>query len=56
MVYGFQKIKEEFFVKRKIFFVHHYFTSHQTPKNTKNVFCNSFYKNKQRLRFEEILE
>jgi hypothetical protein len=42
MIYDFQnrtqfskKIKEEFFVKGKIFFIDYYFTSLQTPKNMK---------------------
>jgi hypothetical protein len=39
----FSKIKEEFSVKYKIFFVDYYFMSYQTLKNTKNIFQKSIY-------------
>ena len=39
----FSKIKVEFLVKGKIFFVDYYFTSNQTSKNRKNIFRKSFY-------------
>jgi hypothetical protein len=42
-VNNFLKIKEEFSIKEKIFYVYYYFISHQTSKNTKNIFYKSFY-------------
>jgi hypothetical protein len=51
------KIKVEFSVKGKIFSGDYYFTSHQTPKNTKNIFRKSFYgETNGALKWKNILD
>jgi hypothetical protein len=43
----FLKIKEEFFVKEKMFSVVHYFAAHQTPKIIKKTFFVNYFMAKQ---------
>ena len=43
IVNHFSNIKNEFSVKKKIFYVDYYFTSHKIIENSKNILCKSFY-------------